>query len=212
MVDHITVRRSHLEYKCASSHDLKVLMEDINSSPSLRDILMAQNKPFQLYKTILIGVPSNLTVWNIIDSLTYRFFLQEEEITMLRSIPSSTKNDNDCILLMPLSLAKFIIQDGGLVLWPNLCKLRPFTLILLCNKRQKIDHGDRRCSTNEQICSNCGEVATENHVPETCSKEPSCINWKNYNATLKLFTLQTTKQLMALVEYLRLHMMQNETA
>lgn len=178
-VEKILQKKNHIEITCHTETEMKTLQQELSKNQQLNRHLNFIQKPMLLHKMILLGVPKHMTTENLYDTLERTYYITQADIQVLREqINRHNTDTKDIILLLPKSLGKAIISDGGVIIGLKTCKLRPHTSIQRCRRCQLFHHNERNCRATSTICENCGN----SHDDLTnCRATPHCINCERHN-------------------------------
>lgn len=100
--------------------------------------------------------------------------IEPDELRILRGQPSKFQGYNSWLVLFASTFKKVIIKDGEVYIVQKLCKVWPYTSIIIirCHRCQLIGHHTDKRSPIVIYCMNCGLE----HASKDCTGPPSCIN------------------------------------
>lgn len=116
IITNTTFHPRHMEMRCRTEEETKVLLNDLSSNIDLTNDLSFEIKRPPLFKTILFSVPEGTTTEKIIGTLNELYNFEEEDVTFLKATPSKREGYKDWHFLMLDSLARDIISEGGIPL------------------------------------------------------------------------------------------------
>lgn len=167
----------HIELTCKSKEDALTLEGELNANPAVSSSLIASLKSPPTYKTILMGVPEDITADYIKQKLATCCNFQEDDYRWIKNRPSKRTGYKDWFLAMSEELARAVLEQGGLFLGYRFCRIRPYTEVQRCRRCHCYGHVAKYC-VNPPACDNCGEAHTGS---SPCDAPPSCKNCKRAN-------------------------------
>lgn len=177
-INSIEPRKNHVEITCNSEADMRQLQAELQSNRNINTKLNFLQKAAQQNKMILLGVPASLGTQDLTKIIADTYHLPATDIFIIRDLPHRTNNDQkDVLLVIPSSLGRAIIEDGGIVLGLKTCRLRPHTTIVRCRNCQRFGHSMKACRATTPTCARCGG----SHAGENCSGPAKCINCTRHN-------------------------------
>lgn len=171
-IENILTRRNHVEIECTTDKAKALLIGDLQLNKDLNQILNFTTKSIQMQKMILLGVSNNITEDQIMTAIIAKFKAVPEEIIFTRNTKGNRLNTLNWQLILPLPLAKAIVEDGGLLVGYDVYRLRPYTQVIRCRNCQALGHHTSKCRSPSN-CESCGD---SHETPDNCINTPHCIN------------------------------------
>ncbi|GBN68075.1 hypothetical protein AVEN_275503-1 [Araneus ventricosus] len=156
----------------SSEEQLKKIMNEINSNPTLQGKMEARTPVKKNPKVIVYDVEDSMSKEIFLETFCFQNKVDREKIEAAFNLKSKSQGKCHWVLQTdPTSFRQIMRSKKVFLEWARL-SVREFLRPTKCYKCNRFGHISTKCP-NQEACPRCGE---EGHKRDDCSNDAKCIN------------------------------------